>query len=157
MGIGRILREDRALPCPGSIVFQPFPYGFEVDAKLALDRQLAPSHAAQANDLLKKSTPILMPIVLLSCCASLEQLSFPTLAAHLIIRIDPRHKRFSDITNNVVSPLHDILQGIGTVTQEMPTIGNLLRLRRSLTGATRISTGPVPSDDFNAGMIGKPS
>ncbi|KWV48669.1 hypothetical protein AS026_11870 [Rhizobium altiplani] len=105
MGIGRILREDRALPCPRLIVFQPLPYGLEVEAQLTLDRQLAPTHAVQAGDLLKKSTPILVPIILLSCCASLEQPFFPALAAHLIIRVDLRHKRLCDIPNNAVLSL----------------------------------------------------
>ena len=157
MGIGRILREDLAFPCPRLIVFQPFPYGFKVDTKLTLDSQLAPAHAVQSYDLIKKSTPILMPVLLLPCREFMERLFFHSLAAYSIIRIDLRHKRLPDIADKAVSPLHDILQGIGTITQKMPTIGYLLCFRRSVPGSTRIRASPIPGDDFNTRMVRKPS
>jgi hypothetical protein len=154
--VGRIVREDLAFPCPWSFVSQPFPYGFEIDAELTLDRQLAPADAVQSGHLVEKNASASLPIIL-SPISPIGMHTFCTRAARVTIRAELRPKGPSNITNKAVSPLNDILQSIGTVAQEMPTIGDLLRFRRSLPGSTRISTSPVPGDDFNTGMVRKPS
>nr|WP_236771027.1 hypothetical protein [Agrobacterium tumefaciens] len=86
----------------------------------------------------------------------MERFSVLSLTAHSIIRIELRHKRLSDIADNAVSTLHDILQGVGTIAQKVPTIGNLLCFRCSLPGSSRIRASSVPGDDFNTRMIRKP-
>ncbi|QYA13696.1 hypothetical protein [Rhizobium sp. AB2/73] len=141
MGIGRILREDRALPCPWLIVFQPFPYGFKIDTSSRLIAnwlQLMPFGRITSSKRARRSSCRFAVAVLRVNGAALLH----SLAGYSSICINLRHKRLPDIMDKAVSPLHDILQGIGTVAQEMSTIGNLLCFRRSLPGSTRISASP---------------
>jgi len=49
------------------------------------------------------------------------------------------------------------MYGIAEILQEMPTIGNLLRVWKSLTDRMSIRPGPVTTDHLDMRMPGQPS